>query len=58
MIDEMIDKMFEMAQAEYQRQYHEWLRKKPSQDSILEYYERIKRSLEKHKAANTSKEEK
>ena len=52
----MDEKMLNMAQEEYQRQYDSWLRMKPDQESIIDSFERIIEIIEKYKK-KTDKEE-
>lgn len=53
----MIDKVFEMAQEEYKKQYDEWLKLKPNQKSILDTYEKLKKLAEKYKKKTDKEKE-
>ncbi len=45
----MDEKMLNLAQEEYQRQYNAWLRMKPDQKSIIDSYEKLIQIIEKYK---------
>jgi len=45
----MDEKMLNMAQEEYQRQYDSWLRMKPDRESIIDSFERLVEIIEKYK---------
>ncbi len=51
----MDEKMLNMAQKEYLRQYDSWLRTKPDQKSIIDDVEKLLEYLKKYKK-NTIKE--